>query len=559
MLVIPGENTHRIIMSKEGGTQGCVNAMGLYGLGIKPLIDDLAEEVDKNKCIQSWYADDSSAAGELLEMKKWWDLLCVQGPKYGYYPLASKTILIVKEGQKDRATEIFTGTGVTISTDGERHMGAVIGSEDFKRKYVENKVSKWINDIEVLSEIAGDEPQAVYASFTKAISHRWTYLQRTVPNISHFFEPLEAAIRDTLIPAIVGRKISDMERKIFALPVKLGGLGIYNPTKTSDIEFAASTAITANLTEIICRQEQDLTNYDRESIIAAMKEVKVRKTELQQESLREILDVADEKLKRILELSQEKGVGSWLTTMPTKSLGFALNKQEFRDSICLRYGWRIPNTPSYCPCEKKNDIDHALSCKRGGYVSMRHNRVRDLEGELMREVCTDVKIEPHLIPLANPNRVNGNRKENARPDVSGYGVWSPMERTFLDIRIMHPNCPSYMDKDIAQVYRTHEKEKKKTYNERIIQVEKGTFTPIVFSTFGGMGPEAERFHKRLAELIAQKRNETYSNVVNYIRTRLRFCLLKCVLLSVRGTRTRSRREAITPVSSLSFNLINFDD
>ena len=83
---------------------------------------------------------------------------------------------------------------------------------------------------------------------------------------------------------------------------------------------------------------------------------------------------------------------------------------------------------------------------------MRHNRVRDLEGELMREVCTDVKIEPHLIPLANPNRVNGNRKENARPDVSGYGVWSPMERTFLDIRIMHPNCPSYMDKDIAQVY-----------------------------------------------------------------------------------------------------------
>ena len=53
-----------------------------------------------------------------------------------------------------------------------------------------------------------------------------------------------------------------------------------------------------------------------------------------------------------------------------------------------------------------------------------------------------------------------------------------------------------MDKDIAQVYNTwdmtHERENKKTYNERIIQVQKGTFTPIVISNFGGMGQEAEK-------------------------------------------------------------------
>ena len=74
----------------------------------------------------------------------------------------------------------------------------------------------------------------------------------------------------------------------------------------------------------------------------------------------------------------------------------------------------------------------------------------------------------------------------------------PMERTFLDIRVMHPNSPSYINKDICQVYRAHELEKKRTYNERIIEVEKGSFTPIVVSTFGGMGQEAEKFHKRLA-------------------------------------------------------------
>ena len=191
---------------------------------------------------------------------------------------------------------------------------------------------------------------------------------------------------------------------------------------------------------------------------------------------------------------------------------------------------------------------------------MRHNRIRDLEGELMREVCTDVKIEPPLLPLANDQLVHGNLAENARLDVSGIGIWGPMQKTFLDIRVMHPNSPTYVNKDIiAQVYKTHEREKKRTYNERIIQVEKGSFTPIVVSTFGGMGQEAERYHKRLAELIAEKRNEAYSHVVNYVRTRLRFCLLKSVLTSLHGVRGKPVRENISPISSLSFNLIQFDD
>ena len=70
----------------------------------------------------------------------------------------------------------------------------------------------------------------------------------------------------------------------------------------------------------------------------------------------------------------------------------------------------------------------------------------------MREVCTDVRIEPHLLPLANENLVDGNQAENARLDVFGNGIWGPMQKTSLDIRVMHPNCLSYLNKDIAQVF-----------------------------------------------------------------------------------------------------------
>jgi len=70
------------------------------------LIDNLAEKVAHEKCAQVWYADDSSSAGELGGMRKWWDLLCEIGPKYGYFPLATKTVLIVKENQRDKAVNI---------------------------------------------------------------------------------------------------------------------------------------------------------------------------------------------------------------------------------------------------------------------------------------------------------------------------------------------------------------------------------------------------------------------------------------------------------------------
>ena len=193
---------------------------------------------------------------------------------------------------------------------------------------------------------------------------------------------------------------------------------------------------------------------------------------------------------------------------------------------------------------------------------MRHNKIRDLEAELMQEVCHNVKIEPALLPVANEHLLSEhtNTNEYSRLDVSGLGVWSPHEIAFLDIRVVHPNCTSYIDKSIEKVYEIHEKQKKREYNERVVQVEKGSFTPIVMSTFGGMGVEATKFHKRLAELIAKKRGETYSSVVNYIRTRLRFSLLKSVLTSIRGVREkRGMRDNIAPISSLSFNLIEANE
>ena len=105
-----------------------------------------------------------------------------------------------------------------------------------------------------------------------------------------------------------------------------------------------------------------------------------------------------------------------------------------------------------------------------------------------------------------------------------------------------------------KVYTQHEKEKKERItSERVLQVKKASFTPIMMSTSGGEGKEAARHHKRIATLISQKRNESYADVINYVRTRLRFSILKSTLTAVRGVRGKSRMA--DPISSISFNLI----
>ena len=85
---------------------------------------------------------------------------------------------------------------------------------------------------------------------------------------------------------------------------------------------------------------------------------------------------------------------------------------------------------------------------------------------------------------------------------------------------------------MPQLYILHEKEKNQ-YMNRVLQLEKGSFVPLIFTTIGGMAPEAKRFIRRLAVLIATKTNEDYSQVMCNIRTRLNMDIMRSVLVAVR--------------------------
>ena len=192
-------------------------------------------------------------------------------------------------------------------------------------------------------------------------------------------------------------------------------------------------------------------------------------------------------------------------------------------------------------------------------MHIRHNAIRDTEAKIMQEVAHDVKIEPNLQSVSPIMKLKkgSNTADNARLDVSAKGIFSSHEVTFFDIRITNPNNASNCEKPLSDIYKKHEQEKMGMYNDRVLQVEKSSFVPLVYTTSGGMGPQNETLHKRLANLIAEQRKERFSDVMDHIRTRLRFALLKSILTAVRGRRGKKMTDH--DLSNISFNLIPASD
>ena len=127
--------------------------------------------------------------------------------------------------------------------------------------------------------------------------------------------------------------------------------------------------------------------------------------------------------------------------------------------------------------------DHALTCPTGGFPSVRHNNLRDFTANLSTEVCPNVCIEQPLQALTGEllSHETSNSEDGARLDVNAQGFWGDRhQRTFFDVRVVHPNAPSYRKMQLPSAYRLHERQKQRSYGQRVWEVEHCSFTPLVF-------------------------------------------------------------------------------
>ena len=248
---------------------------------------------------------------------------------------------MVKPELVDKAEKIFAGSNIRITPQSQRYLGAAVGTHVFIVEYVSQKVQQWVAKISALADLALTQPHAAYAAFVHGFIGKFKYIMRTIDDISVLFEPLEAAIHQKLIPALTGRDVcSPDERKLLSLPARHGGLNIINPVNVANVEFNASKSISAPLTEMIVQQTTP-DAFEKPSLQSVKAAVKQQKGEQLENEITEVKEQLSPSLQRAMELASEKGASIWLTALPLQEQGFCLNKQEFKDALCLQYGWQL--------------------------------------------------------------------------------------------------------------------------------------------------------------------------------------------------------------------------
>ena len=65
----------------------------------------------------------------------------------------------------------------------------------------------------------------------------------------------------------------------------------------------------------------------------------------------------------------------------------------------FQYDLPISSLPDVCVCGNEFTCDHAMTCEAGGFISLRHNEIRDLTGKVLKEVCENMWAKPLLQPL----------------------------------------------------------------------------------------------------------------------------------------------------------------
>ena len=581
----------RILHSKEGVAQGCCFGMFLYGIALMPLCERVRARVQG--ALQTWYADDALGAATARLNAKVMRALVALGPRYGYFASSEKSWYVCKGEDEAEAKAAFAAQGLEIQfTRGHRYLGGFLGSASSKEAWVKDKVDIWARAVSRLAGVALQYPQSAYAGFCFSLQMEWGYLSRVEPGIAPLLEPIETAIREELLPALFdvpADKIGGEFRETLGLSVRNGGIGVRNPIATADRAYstsrAASSFVVATLLGHAVFHPVDHAKCVREAATESRKDRDLMETAFSFRMQRK-------KLPFSRQLSRAGEAGHWLTCAPHMLNGNTLSRQEFQDNLRLRYNFKPLDMPHTCDgCGARLTVDHALQCKCGGLVHVRHEDGAVEFRELLRLAWSPAHVErePSMTNSARRREravAAAERTEQARPtnpqqqrararrpatsqqqqqrqqqqqqrpstpaeqqqpdqveadgrrgDAACHGFWTRGRDTVFDIRITDCDAPSYRGRPWRKVLEAQEKEKKRKYLGTCRELRKD-FTPLVYSVDGIPGREARAAERRLAAQLADKWSRPYSQMVHYVRCRMSIAVVRSNTLLLRGSRDR---------------------
>ncbi|KAL5475504.1 hypothetical protein EMCRGX_G025326 [Ephydatia muelleri] len=315
--------------------------------------------------------------------------------------------------------------------------------------FISNKVKMWTSTILNLSLIAKTQPHAAYCAFV----HGDFGLSSFAPYLTHLhiFSPLK--MRSGSISFLPSQDVtaSVILKGTFSLfQARLGGLALPNPTASASFEYSSSVNITAPLVSCILSQCMDLPHSTFVDQKQAKATIHSLRQQLHSSEIVRLKAILPPAHVRSMDLYSEKGASSWLSVLPISDHGFALHKGAFHDAMCLRYLATTKPTKPLC-----------------------------LRQFFQHRSCT------HL-----PDR--------------WFSICAPNYLRDFTANLLT---------ELPSAYRIHEHQKQRSYDQRVREIEHGSFTPLVFTTSGGMGKCASVTYKRLASVLSTKQEQNYDATI----------------------------------------------
>ena len=141
--------------------------------------------------------------------------------------------------------------------------------------------------------------------------------------------------------------------------------------------------------------------------------------------------------------------------------------------------------------------------------------------------------------------------DDARVDIRAASFWGCRHhRSFFDVRVFSVLAESNQSTSLAATFRKHEGEKRNAYEERVQEVKRGRFYSSCIFLLRGHGEAAMVVYRRLANLLSDKWNSSYSLTMGWLRCSLSFSMLRSSLMCLRGSRSSSGSPSLPAVIDL---------
>ena len=147
---------------------------------------------------------------------------------------------------------------------------------------------------------------------------------------------------------------------------------------------------------------------------------------------------------------------------------------------------------------------YAISDREIERPPTKEKRPHFLLAGLLKTVCSDVEVEPQLQELEGEQftRSSTLTDDQTRPDIRARVFYRAGQVAFFDVKVINPNSNSYLQHSTKKTMQNAERQKSRCYNERILNVERGSFAPLIYTVAGGMRPQAKTFEKLLCNKLA---------------------------------------------------------